>query len=92
MANKYWSKENETYYLYFTQFYDPDLVAELYRDRFDDWNWLMRVDGYVVENWQSLDEGLTLDEAKEEVERMIVEYVNSEIEWYKDFVEKWEDE
>jgi len=35
---------------------------------------------------------IKLDEAKEEVERMIVEYVNSEIEWYKGFIEKWEDE
>lgn len=90
--NKHWEYDNGIYKLYFTQFYEDELVAELQYSE-DQEGWIANVNMYFKykeEEWLADDE-LSVDDAKELVEDMIIMHIKEEIDYYKDMLEKFVD-
>ena len=80
MSNIEWEKEGNRYLLYFTPFYDAEIVAYLWQDEDDDWRYgsdILHADG----DW--LEYPATLDEAKKVMEEKIYEHYVDESGYYK---------
>ena len=90
--NKRWEYDNGIYKLYFTQFYDEELVAELQYSENQE-GWVTNINMYFKykeEEWLA-DETLSIDDAKELVEDMILMHIKEEIDYYKEMLEKFVD-
>ena len=89
--NKYWEYEDGIYRLYFNQFYDDELIAELqYSDNYD--SWVADIDIYRYRNEEFIDLDISkVDEAKEMVIDMIEQHITDELEYHRDMLEKFVD-
>ena len=89
--NKHWEHEDGTYRLYFNQFYDDELIAELqYSDNYD--SWVADIDIYRYRNEEFIDLDISkVDEAKEMVIDIIEQHIIDEFEYYRDMLEKFVD-
>lgn len=89
--NKHWEYEDGIYRLYFNQFYDDELIAELqYSDNYD--SWVTGIDIYRYRNEEFIDLDISkVDEAKEMVIDMIEQHITDELEYYRDMLEKFLD-
>lgn len=89
--NKHWEYEDGIYRLYFNQFYDDELIAELqYSDNYD--SWVADIDIYRYRNEEFIDLDISkVDEAKEMVIDMIEQHITDELECYGDMLEKFVD-
>lgn len=87
--NKYWEYDNGIYKLYFAQFYEDELVAKL---QLTEDNWLVNISLHHNYKEEGLANGtLSVDDAKELVEDMILMHIKEEIDYYKDMLEKFVD-
>lgn len=89
--NKHWEYEDGIYRLYFNQFYDDELIAELqYSDNYD--SFVADIDIYRYRNEEFIDLDISkVDEAKEMVIDMIEQHITDELEYYKNMLEKFID-
>lgn len=89
--NKHWEYTNGIYKLYFNQFYDDELIAELqYSEEDKDWLYSINLSKNKQEDWLLMDKN-DVDIVKEIVEDMIEQFIKEEIEYYKDMLEKFVD-
>lgn len=83
--NKKWVKEKNKEVLYFTPYYDEEKLAEVFYE--DDGGWC-----YSSSLLDATDEYLgsdSLEDAKEDIESMIENYYESEINYYKEMLDKF---
>lgn len=85
--NKY---GNECYKLHFTQFYDDEVVINFVQDK-DDSSFFIYVSDLLNVEYDYL-ESETVEEAKEECEYKVKEYIQDQISYYEDMLEKFEEE
>lgn len=85
--NKY---GNECYNLHFTQFYDDEIIISFVQDK-DDNSFFIYVSNLLNVEYDYL-ESETIEEAKEECKYKVREYIQDQVSYYEDMLEKFEEE
>jgi hypothetical protein len=90
--NKHWEYDEfyESLNLHFTQFYDDEIIISFVQDK-DDNNFFIYVSNLLNVEYDYL-ESETIEEAKEECEYKVREYIQDQVSYYEDMLEKFEEE
>ena len=90
--NRYWKYDEfyESWNLYFTQFYDDEKFISFAKEYNDDWFEITFQKENITTN--EMLEAETIEEAKEECEYKVKEYIQDQISYYEDMLEKFEEE
>ena len=91
--NRYWKYDEfyESWNLYFTQFYDDEKFISFARSEYnDDWFEITFQKENITTN--EMLEAETIEEAKEECEYKIKKYIQDQISYYENMLEKFEEE
>lgn len=92
MANKRWKKEENKHVLIFTPFYDDERMLFIYRESEEERDWYI-TSGMLGLNDEFLCEGIcTEQEAKQEAEDMVLEYLGGQAGYYSSLVKSFKEE
>lgn len=86
--NRYWLKNNDNVYkLHFTQFYDDETILKFIQDKDASENYIYVSDLLNVEHGGILAD--SLEEAMEQFEKYVTEYIQENISYYKEMLDKF---
>ena len=87
--NRYWLANDDVFELHFTQFYDDEVTLKFKQDKDDPENYIYVSDLLKVE----YDEIYTdsVDEAMEQFEDMIIDYIEDKISYYEEMLDKFQE-
>lgn len=90
--NRYWEYDEfyESWNLYFTQFYDDEVIISFAKDNECGWFEITFQKENITTN--EMLEAETIEEAKEECEYKVKEYIQDQISYYEYMLEKFEEE
>ena len=87
--NKHWEYDDGIYKLYFRQFYDDELIAELYYDEDEkDWHYTISLYNKREDDWLML-ENTNEEFAKCEVEDKLENYMTEELKYMQEMLDMW---
>ena len=90
--NKHWELEDGIYKLYFCQFYDDELIAELYYNEDEkDWHYTISLYNKREDDWLML-ENTNEHFAKCEVEDKLESYMTEELKYMQEMLDMWFEE
>ena len=90
--NKHWEYDDGIYKLYFRQFYDDELIAELYYDEDEkDWHYTISLYNKREYDWLML-ENTNEEFAKCEVEDKLERYMTEELKYMQEMLDMWFEE
>lgn len=85
--NRYWLVNGDNYELHFTPFYNESVILQFTQDKDNPNDYNYSSDFLNVEN--DILEANSINEAMEEFEDMIAEYIRDEISYYKNILENF---
>lgn len=90
--NKYWEYDEfyESWNLHFTQFYDDEVIISFAKDNECGWFEITFQKEHITTD--DILEAETVEEAKEECEYKVRGYIQDQISYYEDMLEKFEEE
>lgn len=88
--NRYWQINNDVFELHFTQFYDDKIILKFVQDKNDSENYIYVSDFLNVEHDDILAE--SVEDAMEQFENMIVDYIQEQISYYDEMLDKFQEE
>ena len=90
--NKRWeyNKSDDSWNLYFTQFYEEELILSF--SKLDEDYFSIIFYKKPIRIYEEILESETVEDAKEECENIIENFIQDEISYYKDMLEKFREE
>lgn len=89
-GNRHWLKNGDVYELHFTQFYDDEIIVKFVQDKEDSENYIYVSELLNVEHDDILAD--SAEDAMEQFEDMIAEHIQEEIDYYKEMLNKFQEE
>ena len=88
--NRYWLVNDDVYELYFTQFYDDEIILKFIQDKGDLENYIYVSELLNIEHDEILAE--SIEDAMEQFEDMIVNHIQEQISYYDEMLDKFQEE
>lgn len=88
--NRYWLDNDDVYELHFTQFYDDEVILKFKQDKDDPENYIYVSDLLKVEYDEIY--ANSVDDAMEQFEDMIIDYIEDKISYYEEMLDKFQEE
>lgn len=87
--NRYWLINGDVFELHFTHFYDDEVILKFKQDKDDPENYIYVSDLLKVEYDEIYAD--SVDEAMEQFEDMIIDYIEDKISYYEEMLEKFQE-
>lgn len=88
--NRYWLDNNDVFELHFTQFYDDEVILKFKQDK-DNPNIYIYVSDLLKVEYDII-EADSVDDAMEQFDDMIIDYIQDNINYYEEMLEKFQEE
>ena len=87
--NRYWLVNDDVYELYFTQFYDGEIILKFIQDPSDSENYIYVSSLLNVEHDDILAE--SVEDAMEQLEDKVIDYIKEKINYYEEMLDKFQE-
>lgn len=88
--NRYWLANDDVFELHFAKFYDDEIILKFVKDKDDSENYIYVSDLLNVEHDDI--QADSVEDAMEQFEDMIIEYIQEQINYYEGMLEKFNEE
>lgn len=88
--NRYWINNENVYELHFEPFYDDEIILKFIQDKEDSSVFIYVSDMLNVEHDEIISD--SVEDAMEEFEYMIEEYLKGEIDYYEELLRKFKED
>ena len=88
--NRYWLVNDDVFELHFTQFYDDKVILKFVQDKDDSENYIYVSDLLNVEHDEI--QADSVEDAMEKFEDMVNEYIQEQIYYYEEMLERFNEE